>query len=148
MEFYEQRYGSFLHHALHLGKYGSVFWHVNTPSKSETTSKFEYTEITKAYFYVTSVKKVQYVCDIGFIGSTEQMDEPSKLVQYVPEWRKKDWKDSLKSPWGYWILITDIKELIQPREFSDFNRFDTKEPLKAPPQAYFFIEDRPEYESV
>ena len=148
LEFDEMQYGSVLHHALHLGKHGGVFWHVNPTAKAEPTSKFIHPEITKAYFYVTSVQKVLYVCDASFIGTTKELDDTSRLVQYVPQCRKKDWKASLKSPWGYWLLITEIRELIQPRDFSDFNRFDTNEPLGSPPRTYYFIVNRPEYESI
>lgn len=146
MDFNEPRYGSILHHALHLGKHGSVFWHVNTGK--EIISNFKHPEITKAYFYVTSVQKVLYVCDVDFIGSTQELDDSKQLIQYVPEWRKNDWNESLKSPWGYWILISEMRVLIKPKEYSDFNLFHTNKPLSTPPQIYHLIVDCPEYDSA
>jgi len=145
MDFTEPRYGSVLHHAFHLGKHGSVFWHVNTGK--ETVSEFRHPEITTAYFYITSVQKVLYICDVDFIGSTEELDDPKRLIQYVPEWRKEDWKSSMKEPWGYWVLIKDIRELFKPRDYDEFKLFETNQPLDAAPRPYSIIVD-PEFESV
>jgi len=148
LKYDDLRYGSVLHHALHLGKHGAVFWHLNPLTNTKPTPQFEYTDITKAYVYVSSLQKVLYVCEINSIGTVNQFDDTSKVVQYVPQWRKKDWKASIKSPWGYWLLITEIRELIKPRNFSEFKRFGTNEPLGSPPRSYSFINDCPEYESV
>jgi len=38
----EKRYGSLIKHAIHLGKHGGVFWHVNVPGeKTETIFRHE-----------------------------------------------------------------------------------------------------------
>ncbi len=127
----EERYGSVLHHALHLGKHGSVFWHLNVPGK-ETASKFNHSEVSKAYIYVSSVQKVLYVCEIDFIGSIEELSDNKILEQNVPSWRKSDWKASLKNPHGFWVLITSIKELKHARNLEEFRKFGKQEHLVGP----------------
>ncbi len=142
----EEKYGSVLHHSIHLGRHGCVFWHINIPGTT-TSATFKHPEILKAYFYVTSVQKVLYVCDVDFIGSIEELDEKKNLIQYVPQWRKDDWKKSLKNPHGFWVLITEIRELNPPKEFQHFINFEKKRPLEAVPQTYSIIDD-PEYDYI
>lgn len=142
----EKRYGSLMKHAMHLGKYGGVFWHVNVPGE-KTATIFQHTEIEQAYFYSTSVKKVIYVCQIKKIGSIGNFEPYSEYERFVPEWRKNDWKSSIRISHGFWFLITDIKELLKSREISEFKKFENSEKLKHGAYPYAIIVD-PKFEAI
>ena len=142
----ERRFGSVMSHAIHLGKHEKVFWQTGTPGPY-IPEEFNYPDIKKGYFYLTSIQKVFYVCEIEFIKTYDEIDNPDKFIYYVPEWRMENWKSQEEENWGYWILIENIQELKKLHTIDEFVRFDNEEPLKAPPQAYSIIID-PEYETI
>lgn len=142
----ERRFGSVISHAIHLGKYGKVFWQTGNPGKY-VPDRFNYPTIKRGYFYLTSIQRVFYVCDIEFIKVYDEIENHDKYEKYVPEWRKNNWKSQKKGNWGYWILIDNIQELKKLYSISDFIRSDKDEPLKAPPQAYSIIIDE-QFEAI
>jgi len=135
MEFTEPRYGSVLHHAIHLGKKGKVFWHVHSPGGKDVAI-FRNEGIKKGYFYSTSVKKVLYTFQIEKLGPINEFSPAQDYEKFVPEWRLKDWKSTIKKPVGIWILINEIKELIHPQNIKNFEKIkplgDSLKPGKYP----------------
>ncbi len=142
----DRRYGSVMSHAIHLGKHGKVFWQIRTPG-SYIPEEFNYPNIKKGYFYLTSIQRVFYACDIEFIKKHDEIDDPDKFIYYVPEWRMKNWRSQEEENWGYWISIEYIQELRKQHTIDEFVCFSTKKPLIAPPQAYSIIID-PKFETV
>ena len=145
-ELMKRIYGSVIPHAVHMGKYGKVFWQTGNPGKYVPDS-FRCPDIKKGYIYVTSIQKVYYSFEVEFIKVFDDIENPEEYKKYVPEWRVTNWESQKKGNWGYWILINDIQELKRLYDFDEFDLYKTGEPLKAPPQTYSFIRD-PEYEVV
>lgn len=142
----ELRVGSVMAHAIHLGKLGKVFWQATSPG-GYIPDDFKYPSIKKGYFYLTSIKKVFYAFDVEFIKAYDEIDDPDDFIYYVPRWRLDHWRSEEKENWGYWILITDIKELSKLYDIKKFNLVDGEKAMENAPQTYSIIID-PEYETV
>lgn len=142
----ERKFGSVMSHAIHLGKHGKVFWQTGNPG-AYIPDKFNYPDIKKGYFYVTSIQRVYYVCDIEFIKAHDEIEDHAKYMKYIPEWRKANWESQREENWGYWVLINHIQELKRLYTIDELDLIDTKVSMKAPPQAYSIIID-PEYEAI
>ncbi len=127
--------GKILPHMTFIKKHGAVFWGFGG---GQSINNME--DIKKGYFYITPDKSVKFVFDIDYIKIKKSI--PKKDINYIPEWRKWDWKNYGE---GYYIKISKITQLKKSRRLSDFVKISDDKRVRRV-QCYVIVKD-PNYKT-
>lgn len=136
-------YGNILAHAMHLARYGGVFWGMGKRGEKEP-EEFHHKEIEKGYFYNAVAGKVDHAIDIVFVRAMAEMDDLEIFDLFIPHWRKEDFYERYEA---YIVLIDGIVPLKKQYDLEDFIKFEDNTPVLPPLKNYSIIFD-PKYERL
>ena len=133
-------FGSLWVHAKFAETHGKVFWSVFPPGKRRTTvDAFPHNKIKIAYFYDVLSRRVRFKARVHEILGGSQKGKLRKYSKYIPKFRRA-YAKSRGHREEYWILVSDVSELVNPVRLGRLSRSRDGRPLRQA-RLYAIIED-------